>query len=309
MTVEINRTQMKELPRADTVEPFTKVNYWDKPDGSARVIQAFIPMEKPIEGAKMGLAIDGSGSMQNLFGRPPRGIIPGTPNHVQPVARLMSAYLAKKAADGCVTTLYWATGPGGQDTQVLGDLAVAEAEKHDFPPPDNYGTGTLLLPVLQYFTDGKQRKDLYDAIWGMYVFISDGAIQDMDAVMQYCTQLAKDIDAGRRNDQKLVIIGLGEEVEEDQLDELDDLETGTEVDLWDAKLAAEMQDLSELFTEVVDEGTIIIPGDGIIKDASGNVVVDYRDTGLPALLRFALPPRSKSFTLEFGGNVITQPLP
>lgn len=309
MSVEIDRTQMKELPRASTVEPFTKVNYWDKPDGSARVIQAFIPLEKPIEGAKMGLAIDGSGSMQNLFGRPPKGIIPGTPNHVQPVARLMSAYLAKKAADGRVATIYWAAGPGGKDIQVLGDLTTAEAEKHDFPPPNNYGTGTQLVPALQYFIGGKQRPDLHDAIWGMYVFITDGAIEDMDAVKQYCTQLAQDIDAGRRNDLKLVIIGLGDQVDEDQLDELDDLDTGTDVDLWDAKLAAEMQDLSELFTEVIDEGTIIVPGDGVIKDASGKVVVDYRDTGLPALLRFALPPGSKSFTLEFGGNVITQPLP
>jgi hypothetical protein len=308
MSIEIDRTRMKTVSREETVEPFTKVNYEDKADGSARIVQAFIPLEKPIEGAKMGIAIDGSGSMEKLFGRPPKGIIPGTPNHVQPVARLMSAYLAKKAADGCVTAIYWATGPGGQDIQVLGDLTVAEAEKHDFLPPNHYGTGTQLLPALQYFTDGKQRADLYSAIWGMYVFITDGAIQDMDAVKKYCTQLATDIDAGRRSDLKLVIIGLGDEVEEEQLEELDDLETGTEVDLWDGKLATEMQDLSELFTEVVDEGTVIVPNDGIIKDASGNVVADYRDTGLPALLRFVLPAGSKSFTLEFGGNVITQPL-
>ena len=97
MSVDIDREQMKELPRGDTVEPFTKINYWDKPDGSSRVIQAFIPLEKPIEGAKMGLAIDGSGSMEKLFGRPQKGIIPGTPNDVRPVARLMSAYLTKKA--------------------------------------------------------------------------------------------------------------------------------------------------------------------------------------------------------------------
>jgi len=309
MSVELDRTRMQELPRADVVEPFTKINYEDTADGSARLIQAFIPLEKPIEGARMGLAIDGSGSMQNLFGRPARGIIPGTPNEVQPVARLMSAYLAKKAADGCVTTIYWATGPGGQDIQVLGDLTVGEAENHDFPPPDHYGTGTQLLPALEYFTDGNQRPDLRKAFWGMYVFISDGAIQDMDSVKQSCTKLAEDINAGRRHDLKLVIIGLGDEVEEDQLNQLDDLETGTDVDLWDAKLAEEMQDLSELFTEVVDEGTIIVPGDGIIKDSSGTVVVDYRDTGLPALLRFALLAGEKSFTLEFGGNVVTQRLP
>jgi len=300
---------VSEVPKADVVEPFGKVVYWDKPDGSGRVVQAFIPMEKPIEGAKMGLAIDGSGSMQNLFGRPPRAIIPSTPNHVQPVARLMSAYLAKKAADGRVTTIYWATGPGGKDIQELGDLTVVEAEKHDFPPPNNYGTGTQLVPALQYFTDGKQRPDLHSAVWGMYVFITDGAIEDMDAIEQYCTQLAKDIDAGRRNDLKLVIIGLGDQIDEEQLDRLDDLETDTEVDLWDAKLATEMQDLSELFTEVVDERTIIAAGDGVVKDDSGDVVMDYRDTGLPSILRFTLPAGTTSFTLEVGGWSVAQPLP
>lgn len=309
MTVELDRTRMKELSREDTVAPFTKVNYEDKADGSARLVQAFIPLEKPIEGARMGIAIDGSGSMQNLFGRPPKGIIPGTENHVKPVAQLMSSYLAAKAEDGCVTTLYWATGAGGKDIQILGDLTVDQAKKHGFPPPDYYGTGTQLLPVLKYFTDGKQRPDLFKAFWGMYVFITDGAIQDIDLVEEYCTELAKNIDAGRRNDLKLVIIGLGDEVEEAQLDALDDLETGTDVDLWDAKLAEEMQDLSELFTEVVDEGTIIAENDGIIKDPSGNVVVDYRDTGLPALIKVALPPGAKSFSLEVAGNVVTQPLP
>ena len=310
MTLKMDRTQMQEVPAPDTVEPFGKVNYWDVPDGSGRMIRATILMEVRIEGAMMGIAIDGSGSMEDLFGKKPlSAFIPAPPNHVRPAAQAMSSYLAKKSADGKVVTVYWATGPGGKDIQVLGDLTVAEAEKFDFGPPDHYGTGTQLLPAMQYFTDGQQRKDLYDTPWGMYVFITDGAIEDMDAVKQYCTQLAKDIDAGRRNDLKLVIIGLGSQVDEDQLDELDDLETGTEVDLWDSKLASEMKDLSEIFAEVVDEGAIIVPGDGMVKDDAGNVIVDYRDTGLPGVLEFTLPPGAKSFSLEVAGNVSTQPLP
>ncbi len=221
----------------------------------------------------------------------------------------MSEYLAKKSADGKVVVIYWATGPGGKDIQFLGDLTADEAKKFEFAPPQVYGTGTQLLPALQYFTDGQQRKDLYDAPWGMYVFITDGAIEDIDAVKQYCTQLAKDVDTGRRSDLKLVIIGLGNQVDEDQLDELDDLETGTDVDLWDSKLASEMKDLSEIFAEVVDEGSILVPGDGIVKDDTDNVVVDFRDTGLPAVLEFTLHPGAKSFTLEVGGKATTQALP
>lgn len=310
MTWEMPRDKMQEVSATATVEPFGKINYWDPPDGRGRMIRATILMERAIEGAKVGIAIDGSGSMEDLFGKKPlSAFIPAPPNHVKPAAQAMSAYLAKRAADGKVAAIYWATGPAGGEIQVLGDLAVAEAGQFDFGPPNHYGTGTLLLPALKYFTDGTQRKDLYDAPWGMYVFITDGAIDDMDPVKQYCTQLAKDIDAGRRNDLKLVIIGLGNQVEEDQLDELDDLETGTDVDLWDSKLASEMKDLSEIFAEVVDEGSIIVPGDGLVKDDAGNVIVDYRDTGLPGVLEIALPAGAKSFSLEVAGNVVVQPLP
>ena len=155
MTLKMDRTQMQEVPAPDTVEPFGKVNYWDVPDGSGRMIRATILMEVRIEGAMMGIAIDGSGSMEDLFGKKPlSAFIPAPPNHVRPAAQAMSSYLAKKSADGKVVTVYWATGPGGKDTKLLGDLTVAEAEKFDFGPPDHYGTGTQLLPAMQYFTDG-----------------------------------------------------------------------------------------------------------------------------------------------------------
>jgi len=308
MAQKMDRTQMKEVPASSTVEPFGKVNYWDVPSGGGRMIRATILMDVKIEGASMGLAIDGSGSMEDLFGKKPLSkFLPSPPNHVKPAAQAMSAYLARKAANGKVAVIYWATGPAGKDIQTLGDLTPEEAEKHDFIPPTYYGTGTQLTPALKYFTE--DRKDLRDAPWAMYVFITDGAIEDMDAVKQYCTHLAQDISVGRRGDLKLVILGLGTQVDEAQLDELDDLDTGTDVDLWDSKLASEMKDLAEIFAEVVDEGMILVPRDGIVKDSSGNVIADYRDTGLPAVLEFTLPAGAKSFGLEVGGNVTTQALP
>lgn len=308
MADKIDRSKMQEVPPSNRVDPFGKINYWDS--GNGRMIRATILMDVRMEGAKMGIAIDGSGSMEDLFGRKPLSVFLGKPpNHVRPAAQAVSAYLARKATDGKVATIYWATGVGGKDIEVLGDLSVEEAEKFGFDAPKYYGTGTQLLPAIKYFTDGQQRKDLHDANWGMYVFITDGAIDDLPAVKQYCTNMAKDIDAGRRNDLKLVIIGLGNQVAQDQLDELDNLDTGTDVDLWDAKLASEMKDLSEMFAEVVDEAMIIVPGDGVVRDQQGNVVVDYRDTGLPGVLEFTLPNGAKSFSLEVSGNSIVQPLP
>jgi len=152
---------------------------------------------------------------------------------------------------------------------------------------------------LKHFTDGQQRRDLYSAPWGRYVFVTSGPIEDMEAVKQYCAQLAKDIDAGRRNDLKLLITGLGNQVDKDQLDKVAGLETGTDVDLWDAAL----------ISGIIDEVAILIPGDGIIRDGVGNLVVDCRDPGLPDVLEFTLPPGARSFSLEVAGRTVTQPLP
>ena len=63
---------------------------------------------------------------------------------------------------------------------------------------------------------------------------------------------------------------------------------GTEVDLWDHKMAAEMRVLQEIFAEVVDRNARVAEG-GRILDANGKVVRDFRDTGLPALLKFDMP--------------------
>lgn len=307
--VQINRDKMKEVLLADTVDPFGKINYEDRPDGT-RVVMATIRADFTREGSRMGMAIDGSGSMEPLFGKKQiSAFLPAQPNHVAPAAQAMSSFLAKKAADGKVSVIYWATGVGGKEIQAIGDLTVTEAEKYKFSPPNIYGTGTRLLPALRYFTDAALRKDLYDAEWGMYVFITDGQLEDLEEVKEYCTKMARDIEAGRRHDLKLVIIGLGDQVDQSQLDQLDDLDTGTEVDLWDAQLAKDMKSLEDIFNEVWNEELILVPSDGVIRDENGSVVVNYRDTGLPARILFALPRgATKAFTLEVAGNSVRQNL-
>src|SRR5438067_1066742 len=79
------------------------------------------------------------------------------------------------------------------------------------------------------------------APWGFYVFMTDGELHDLDDVVAYSKKLAQDVAAGRRNPLKFVLIGLGPDINEYQMTELDDLETGTDVDLWDHKLASEMR--------------------------------------------------------------------
>ena len=290
------------------VEPFGEVNVYPDRDGIR--VWASILMEPQKEGAQTGIAIDGSGSMRKLFGQDTGGgavsSIFAKPKHdnvISPVAQQLCAYLARTIdADGGTTCIYWAVGNNGSQVELVGDLSGESAERHVFKGPREFGTGTQLLPAVRYFVDRFK-----DAPWGFYVFITDGELFDLEDVKRYSVQLAKEIDAGRRHPLKFVLIGLGADANEKQLEDLDDLDSGTDVDLWDHKMAAEMKQLQEIFAEVVDRNARVADH-GKILDPQGRVIRDYSDTGLPALLRFVMPAGSAHFVLEVNGQRIVQPL-
>ena len=293
------------------VEPFGEVNVYPAAGGKVRVV-ATVLMEPEREGTQTGIALDGSGSMAeaygvstggggffaNLFGTKKQPV-----NEVTPVAQKVCAYLAGKLdADGGTTCIYWAVGEGGGHVQEIGDLTADEAARHVFGPPRDFGTGTQLLPAVRYFVDRFK-----DAPWGFYVFITDGELHDLDEVKRYSVQLAREVHAGRRRPLKFVLIGVGANVNEGQMEELDDLDSGTPIDLWDHKIAAEMRLLQEIFAEVVDKNARIADK-GRILDPQGKAVKDYSDTGMPAFLEFEIAAGAEYFTLEVNGNRIHQGL-
>jgi len=296
---------MSQLKKVNDV--FGEVNVY--PHGNQLRVVATILMEPHKEGAQTGIALDGSGSMSSLY-----GVTFGAPvspvfgqkkafNEITPVAQKLCAYLARKVdADGGTTCIYWATGPGGGKVEEIGDLTADEAERHTFGPPKQFGTGTQLLPAMRYFVDR-----FADAPWGFYVIITDGELHDLDDVKKYSTQLARQIVSGQRKPVKFVLIGIGKHVNEKQMEELDDLQTGTSIDLWDHKLADELTRLEQIFAEVVDENARVADN-GKILDPSGRVVRDYSDTGLPAKLDFYVPAGMLFFTLDVNGSRITQAL-
>jgi hypothetical protein len=298
-------TQLKTV-----VDPFGEVNVYPAAGNKTRVV-ATILMEPHREGTQTGLALDGSGSMHKLYGVDDGGggilsAIFGRPqvhNEITPIAQKLCAYLARKIdADGGTTCIYWATGPGGSQIQEVGDFTGDQAERHIFGPPQDFGTGTQLLPAVRYFVERFR-----DAPWGFYVFITDGELHDLDAVKAYSTRLARDIAAHRRKPVKFVLIGVGPDVAEGQMEELDDLDTGTDIDLWDHKLAAEMRVLQEIFAEVVDKNARVAQS-GRILDDRGRVVKDYTGKGVPAYLEFEVSNESEYFTLEVMGSRVHQGL-
>src|SRR5262245_43019333 len=120
-------------------EPFGEVNIYPSSGGRVRVV-ATILMEPRREGTQTGIALDGSGSMADLYNTEEPdtsffGSLLGRKkqkphNDITPVAQKLCAYLARKLdADGGTTVIYWATGSGGSKIEVVGDLTGDQAER------------------------------------------------------------------------------------------------------------------------------------------------------------------------------------
>jgi hypothetical protein len=232
-----------------------------------------------------------------------RGHYRWTANEIEPLARKLTAYLASNLdADGGTTVIYWACGDG-TSIEVVGDLTREDCERQTFNGPTGvqFGTSTALTPAVRYFAER-----FSDAKNGMYIFLTDGELSDLQTVKRYTTQLCREMMEGRRNPFKCVLVGMGDGIDETQMEELDDLDSGTTIDIWDHKIAREMRDLIEIFAEVVSENQIVAPT-AKIYDASGTVVKHFTD-GLPAKASFSLPASSPYFELEVGDQRIRQVL-
>lgn len=310
---------MAQLEQSTVVEPFGEVNVFAEKDGTLRV-KATILMKPEVEGAQTGIAIDGSKSMSQLFGGQVAisSIFGSQANLVEPVVQTIAEYLANFDSDGETSVIYWACGKFGNDLQIVGDIDAAAAASHNFPAPHDMGTGTKLLPAIQYFTETRFR----DCPWGIYLFVTDGLIEDLEGVKIYTQQLAREIAGGQRKFTKLVIIGLGNDffyrnsktgdrVRADDaqsnllelehspdwdkseawsaLEELDDLDEdevygcikdsqGDYVDLWDHKLASNMKSLEEIFAEVVSRNMIIAPSAEVVASDGTQVKPLDRDS-------------------------------
>lgn len=226
-------------------------------------------------------------------------------NEVQEVCRKIIPMLAGELdADGGTTVIYWAAGPEGRDIQVLGDLTKEGAAAVAYSGVDDemWGNGTKLMPAINYFLT-----TFKDADMGFYVFITDGHLDDFEEVKQFTMKLSHDIDQKKVNPVKLILIGVGNDIDVTQLEDLDDLPDTCDlpVDIWDHKIAREMRSLLDIFSEVVDENKVIAPSAEILDD-SGNVVKRYSD-GLLAKLEFSLPLTTKGFKVSLpNGKILEQ---
>ena len=232
-----------------------------------------------------------------------RGYLRRSKNLLNPLAQRLTSYLAEGLdADGGTTILYWGCGDGGA-YEVLGDFTGEQCKVLDFSGPKvaGFGDRTRLTGALKYFCDRFE-----SAPQGLFIFITDGRIDDMPGVVAYTRQLAQRIRAGERRPVKCVLLGFGDDVDVRQLRLLDDLDPGSGVDIWDHKLARDMTSLLEVFSEVVDEQQLVAPA-ATIYDEFGQLVADF-PAGLPARVRFAMRRDSNLFDLVIEGQRTRQRL-
>ena len=332
-----------QLPSTIVAQEFGEVNVRRIGDSVEVVLTILMePTGKDAEGWRTGVALDASVSMKWAYGKKLEGKIPPevkeeydrkgwltakiadglsvklvkkralqdaiakgylrqSENIIQKLARDFIAYLsANLDARGKTLLAYWACG-NGDDYEVIGEVTPEGCENLliEGPRKVSFGNGTKLVPILRYF-----QKEFRSAKQAMAIFLTDGLLEDFEQVKQYTIELAQSIATGKCHPIKCVLIGVGDDISREQLEELDDLETGTDVDIWDHKIAHEMRSLVEIFAKVVDEHQIVAPT-GTIVDAHGNIIKKFPD-GVPAKITFQMAADSDCFEFIIGDYSIRQ---
>ncbi|MFH0782124.1 MAG: VWA domain-containing protein [Pseudomonadota bacterium] len=289
--------------------PLADVNVILQKDGSNEIVACFMPDIDVLVGegnSKAFLALDASVSLKKFYGF--GGPFGGDPNYVQAVSRKLGAILTAVTRTGKVSSIYWAVSPDGSKIEEIGEFDEKTWENALIGGPkiEKWGRGTKLLPAIKYGVETLAK----GSDWTMGVIITDGIIEDEQDCIKYCLKIGKEIVAGKLKPIKLVLIGIGEEVDEGQLERFDDMFEGTSVDydLWAHGMVASMLDeadiLSVLYGELMTEDTIIAPT-GRVENNAGIQLAAWTD-GMPGKIRFILPKGDTQFVIRTPSQDVTQ---
>ena len=294
-------------------KPLADVNVLPQGDGNNKIVVCVMPDPRALAGeqeSRAAIGIDASLSIKPWFGTP--GPFVADPNRMEPVARKLGEILCGVTKDDQAQFFYWALG-SGSDTEDIGTFKAKDipAVDIDGPKEHRWGKGTHMLPAIKAIVEGGGGTS---SSWVMGVIVTDGIIEDEEACMEYCMGLGKFLKENPEVTIKLVLIGIGEDVDADQLERFDDMFEGTDleddIDIWSHGLVRDIKNeddiIAVLFGELMSEETIVAPS-GKVLDAEGNVVKQFTD-GMPGKFNFILPGSSASFTLQAGGKEVVQDL-
>ncbi|MBX9691850.1 MAG: VWA domain-containing protein [Cyanobacteria bacterium] len=301
---------MSEHDHERPVEPFSDLHV------EHGHVRATLLHDPTVEGLDMAIYLDGSasmgdeyeykvkhGSLWNWFmGKKPEVL----PNKVEPQAQWILEYLASKDRNGLLRVAYWACGNGRQ-IETIGELHGKDVKQYKFPGPKSEGKSTHLAPAIRDYIDYLRKQVKQGCKRGCAVFITDGELHDEEEVMKVCAQIAKEVSRGNLPRVNFILVGVGDQVNEEQMEEICHVEYPGVGHLWCHRIAEEIGQMAELVAVLVDE-TMTVAAGGTIYDDKGNVLKIY-EARLPAVLEFEVPEGAKSFTLEVNGQRYTQPLP
>jgi hypothetical protein len=293
------------------VEPFSDLHF---EDGK---VHAVLLHDPTVEGLDMAIYMDASGSMKEEYAytRPNRSFLEWlqdaplkeASNQVEPQVQWMLEYLATKDRNGLLRVAYWACGVSGQDVEVLGEYKGVDVKKKKFPGPHRLGNHTYLEPALRDYVGYLKQQVAEGARRGCAVIVTDGRLNDAEEVKKFSAKVARDIAAGKLPRLNFVLVGVGDNIDEEQLEDIAHEEFPGVGHLWCHRIAKEITQVAELVAVLVDENMTVAAG-GTVYDDKGRVVKTYEGR-LPAVLEFEVPEGTKSFTLEVNGQRFTQPLP
>ncbi len=293
------------------VRPLSDVNVLSVPGDYYEVITCFMPDPVAIVGegnSKAILALDASASLRSEYGF--GGAFGGNPNFVELVARKIGTLLSEVTKTGTTEAIYWAVGHDGSYIEKIGEFTGVEWEQVSIVGPKQqvWGKGTKLLPAIHYCVETTAKA----SDWTMGVFITDGIIEDEMACFEYCLKIGQEIADHQRKLLKLVLIGVGRQVDKQQLERFDNMFEGSQwqVDLWSSGIACSMRDetdiLNVLYGELMDEHIVVAPS-GEVRDSQGRILKSW-EHGLPGKLRFNLPKTENQFMITVGEHSIVQSL-
>jgi hypothetical protein len=295
------------------VEPFSDLHV---EDGKVR---ATLLHDPTVEGLDMAIYMDGSYSMKDEYAQKTKTsgtfwqLLFGTgktevlPNNVEPQVKWMLEYLATKDRNGILRVGYWACGSTGNKVEILGELKGTDVARYSFPGPKEMGQATRLAPAMRDYVSYLEKQVKQGARRGCAVYVTDGQIQDADDVKELSAEIARKIAQGRLPRTNFILVGVGGNVNEEQMEEICHAEFPGVGHLWCHRIAAEISQIAELVAVLVDE-TMTVAAGGTIYDDHGTVLKVYEGR-LPAVLEFTVPEDTEAFTLEVSGQRYRQPLP
>lgn len=301
-----------EVRKTGRLEPLF-IDIHGQQKGEALHLEVTLAVEASIERMASAFYMDGSQSMNAAGNYGRRGGLLGIGrqrNLVEEAMRIAVPYTASKDANGRCRVAYWATGPGGQAIEAVGELTGEEAATAEFPGPAAFGSGTYLLPAIRDFVAYIQglARDSESIGAALAVVVTDGQFHDQEEVMTYTREhLAPAIIQGKFPRTVFTLVGIGSEADEEQLEEL--MHTATPEayphrEIFCYALAETLDQLPALVSHLLDENTPAFYGGATIT-ADDQTVATYEDM-VPAVLTFTVPATARSFSLNVGGKSYSQ---